>query len=139
MARARKFAAVAGTVLVLALLVSSCVARGVRDDGARPARVRLLRHRQQEVAYEILRTTAGGGSDQLTLEKYVLRGDVATFVVINRSSKPHGFVFYGHTIRPLKPGARTRFSALADPTRLVSRIASTPAGGKRFKGVFPVY
>jgi hypothetical protein len=138
MARARKFAAVAGTVCVLALLVSSA------SLGA-PATTAPGRHvfvyfviGNKNVAYEILRTTAGGGSDQLTLEKYVLRGDVATFVVINRSSKPRGFVFYGHTIRPLKPGARTRFSA-----SLIRRgsfpYASTPAGGKKFKGVFPVY
>jgi hypothetical protein len=92
----------------------------------------------KDVAYEILRTTAGGGTDQLTLEKYVLRGDVATFVVINRSSKPHGFDFYGHKIAALKPGARTRFTA-----SLIRRgsfpYASTPSGGKKFKGVFPVY
>jgi hypothetical protein len=90
-----------------------------------------------KIAYEILRTTAGGGTDNLIGEKYVVRGDLATFVIINRSKKPHGFVFYGHTIHPLKPGARAHFS-----TTLLRRgsypYASTPAAGRAFKGIFPV-
>lgn len=92
----------------------------------------------KRIAYEILRTTAGGGTDQLILEKYVVRGDFATFIVINRGKKPHGFSFYGHKIRSLGPGKRTRFSAT-----LLRRgsfpYAGTPGRTRAFKGVFPVY
>jgi hypothetical protein len=125
-------------VLVLAL-VGTSVSTGARATTAPGKHVYVyFVIGKKNVAYEILRTTAGGGTDQLTLEKYVVRGDVATFVVINRSSKPHGFVFYGHTIRLLKPGARTHFSASL-LRRGSFRYASTPPGGKAFKGVFPVY
>jgi hypothetical protein len=91
----------------------------------------------KSVHYEILRTTAGGGTDQLILEKYVVRGDVATFTVINRGKKPHGFTFYGHEIRALQPGKRTHFDA-----PLLRRGAfpyvGTPGRGRAFRGVFPV-
>jgi hypothetical protein len=92
----------------------------------------------KRVGHEILRTTAGGGTDQLILEKYVVRGDLATFIVINRGKKPHGFTFYGHKIRSLGPGKRTRFTVT-----LLRRgsfpYAATPGRGKAFRGVFPVY
>ena len=91
----------------------------------------------KKIAYEILRTTAGGGNNELFLEKYVVRGDFATFYVINRGHKRHGFTFYGHQIPPLKPGTRAHFSA-----SLLRRgsfpYASTTDKGKAFKGVFPV-
>jgi hypothetical protein len=90
------------------------------------------------VRYEILRTTAGGGTDFVTLEKYVVRGDVATFIVINRGKKPHGFTFYGHKIRTLGPGKRTHFNE-ALLRRGSFPYAGTPGRGKAFKGAFPVY
>jgi hypothetical protein len=92
----------------------------------------------KRVAYEILRTTAGGGTDQLTLTQYVVRGDLATFYIINRAHKRHGFTFFGRKIPPLKPGARVHFTA-----SLIRRgrypYASTPNQGKAFRGVFPVF
>ncbi len=91
----------------------------------------------KKVAYEILRHTAGGGSDQLFLEKYVVRGDRATFIIINRSKTPHGFTFYGHKIPLLKPGKRAHFA-----TTLLRRgsypYVATTSGKKPFKGKFPV-
>src|SRR5690349_21373976 len=86
----------------------------------------------KKVAYEILRTTAGGGTDQLFLEKYVNRGDWATFYIINRSHKTRGFTFYGHEIKPLKPGKRAHF-ATALLRRGAFPYASTPPGGKAFR------
>jgi len=88
------------------------------------------------IRYEILRDTAGGGNDFQFLEKYVLRGDVATFVVVNRGKKAHDFVFYGHKFKSLKPGKRVHFT-----TPLVRRgsfpYAST-GREKGYRGVFPV-
>ena len=92
----------------------------------------------KKVAYEIFRTSAGGGTDELFLEKYVVRGDFATFYVINRAKKPHGFSFYGHKIAPLKPGHRAHFNATL-LKRGTFAFASTPAAGKAFRGLFPVY
>jgi hypothetical protein len=91
----------------------------------------------KKVAYEILRTTAGGGTDQLFLEKYVSRGDWATFTIINRSHKPHGFSFYGHRFKTLKPGRRVHFAAPL-LRRGAFSYASTPAAGKAFRGTFRV-
>ena len=87
--------------------------------------------------YQIYRTTAGGGSDQLFLEKWVVRGDQATIIVINRGKKPHGLEFYGHKVGPLRPGKRQTFSAT-----LLRRgsfpYESTTDRGKTFRGKFPI-
>jgi hypothetical protein len=127
-------------VIVLALgLLSSSVSLGASRTTA-PGNHVLVYFviNDKKVAYEIFRTTAGGGTDQLFLEKYVVRGDFATFYVINRARKPHGFDFYGHKIGPLKPGTRTHFNATL-LKRGTFPFASTPAGGKAFRGIFPVY
>ena len=91
-----------------------------------------------EVRYQIYRTTAGGGTDQLFLEKWVLRGDNATFIFITRGKKTHELTFYGHKIGPLKPGKRARFNA-ALLKRGKFAYSSTTDRGKGFRGVFPVY
>ena len=91
----------------------------------------------KNVAYQTLRTTAGGGTDQLFPDKFVQRGDWVTVTIVNRSHKPHGFTFYGHRFKLIKPGHRTRFA-----TALLHRgsfaYASTPAAGKAFRGKFSV-
>ncbi len=58
--------------------------------------------------------------------------------MINRGKKPHGFTFFGHDIRSLKPGTRTHFTA-ALLRRGTFPYASPTDSGKHFKGVFPVY
>jgi hypothetical protein len=89
------------------------------------------------IRYEILRETAGGGTNELTLEKYVFRGDLATFFVINRGHKRHGFSFDGRHFSALRPGTRAHFT-----TTLLRRgsyaYQGTPDNGKSFRGVFPV-
>jgi len=93
----------------------------------------------RNVSYTIYRKTAGAqNSDQLFLEKWVVRGDVATFFVVNRGKKPHGFAFLGKKWAALKPGHRAHFSR---PLLVRGRYAyrSTTDKGKAFKGVFPVY
>lgn len=135
MVRASTYAAFA----VAALTLSCCSASLAASRTTAPGRHVLVYFviNDKRVSYEILRTTAGGGTDQLMLEKYVVRGDVATFYIINRGHRRYGFKFFGHTIPPLKPGARTHFSA-----SLIRRgsypYASTPDKGKAFRGVFPV-
>jgi hypothetical protein len=91
----------------------------------------------QKIVYAIYRQTANGAGD-LFLEQYVVRGDFATFVVVNRGKKVHNFVFFGKKIPLLKPGARVRFRQ-----PLVVRgsfpYASTVDKGKAFRGVFTIY
>jgi hypothetical protein len=91
----------------------------------------------KKVAYEIFRHAAGGATDQLFPEKYVLRGDRATFIIINRSKNPHGFTFFGHKIRVVKPGKRAHFSVTLLRRGSYAYVATT-SGKKAFKGKFPV-
>ncbi len=90
----------------------------------------------QRLQYAIYREGPNGVND-LFLEKYVVRGDFATFTVINRSSKTHSFAFMKKRFT-LKPGRKARFS-----TSLLLRGAfpySSPGEpGKAWNGVFPVY
>jgi hypothetical protein len=92
----------------------------------------------KQIRYQIYRTTAGGGTDQLFLEKWVVRGDNATVIFINRGKRAHELSFYGHRLGPLKPGKRVKFTA-----SLIKRgkfaYSSTTDHGKRYSGVFPVY
>jgi len=134
---ARRYAALASAVLALGLAASPAFGAARTTAPGKHVLVYFVIS-DKNVAYEILRTTAGGGTDQLTLEKYVVRGDVATFYIINRSKKAHGFSFYGHEIRSLGPGRRVHFSATL-LRRGSFAYASTPGKGKAFKGVFPVY
>jgi hypothetical protein len=92
----------------------------------------------QKIAYAIYRTMQGGNINELTLQRYVVRGDFAKFFVINRGKKPHSFDFYGHKIPTLKPGGKVHFSA-ALLRRGAFPYASTTDPGKAFRGVFPVY
>ena len=139
MVRARRFAGVAGAVLALALLCSSASLAGSRT--TEPGKHVLVYFiiDDQKIHYAIYRKTQGDvGTDILFLEKWVVRGDFATFFVINRGKKPHGFAFLGKKFAALKPGHKARFSKA-----LIARGAfpyrSTTDQGKAFKGVFPVY
>jgi hypothetical protein len=134
--RARRFVALAGALLALALLCSSASFAAYRT--TQPAKKVMVYFviTDKNIAYEILRPTVAGGGDQY-LEKYVLRGDFATFFVINRGKKPHGFAFLGKKFAPLKPGRRTHFSR-ALLVRGAFPYRSTTDPGKAFKGVFRV-
>ena len=136
MKRARRLTAITG--IALALLGSSGSLAGTRT--TQPGKTVLVYFvvNDQRTAYAIYREQQGGGTNELTLEKYVLRGDFAKFFVINRGKKPHGFVFYGHKIPTLKPGAKVHFSAML--LRRGSFPYSSPTDpGKAFSGKFPVY
>ena len=137
MARIPIFARVAGAAVALVLLCSpaALAARTTTAPGKHVLVYFVIDDRM--IRYEILRQTAGGGSDFLLLQKYVVRGDQATFIIINRGSKPHNFVFYGHKIRQLEPGKRTRFSAAL--LRRGSFPYASAGTAKGFRGVFPVY
>jgi hypothetical protein len=136
--RARRLGAVVGAALVLTLLCSSASLAGSRT--TQPGKTVLVYFviNDQKIAYAIYREVQGGGTNELTLEKYVLRGDFAKFFVINRGKKSHGFVFFGHKIPILKPGGKVHFSAT-----LLRRgsfpYRSTTDPGKAFRGAFPVY
>jgi hypothetical protein len=93
----------------------------------------------QKVDHLIFREKANesGGTD-LTAEPYFIRGNVATFIVVNRGKKPHGFAFLGKKIAPVKPGARVRFARRALLSRGLFPYSSTNDRGKALKGVLKV-
>jgi len=134
--RAHRLAALVGAALALALLCSSAsFARSGTTAPSQSVSVYFV-ITDQRISYEILRTTTAG-SGNLILEKYVVRTDFATFMVINRGKKRHGFVFLGKTFE-LKPGHRARFSrTLLARGFFPYRSPTDP--GKAFTGVFPVY
>jgi hypothetical protein len=134
--RARRLAAMAGSALALALLCSSAsLAGGTTTAPSQKVTVYFV-ITDQKIAYEILRATTGGGGD-VTLEKYVLRGDYATIVVINRGKKKHGFTFLGKKL-VVTPGHRAHFFRPL-LVRGAFPYRSTTDPGKAFRGVFPVY
>ena len=136
MLRARRLAAVASAALALALLGSSTSFARIRTTAPSQNVTVYFVITDKKIAYEILRaTTAGGGST--LLEKYVVRSDFATFVVINRGKKAHSFVFLGKKFA-LPPGHRAHFSR-ALLVRGSFPYRSTTDPGKAFRGVFPVY
>jgi hypothetical protein len=135
---ARRFTAVAGAAVALALLCSPASLAATRT--TQPGKTVLVYFviNDQKIAYAIYRTMQGGNTNELTLQRYVVRGDFAKFFVINRGKKPHSFDFYGHKIPTLKPGGKVHFSA-ALLRRGAFPYASTTDPGKAFRGVFPVY
>jgi hypothetical protein len=136
--RARRLAALAGAVLALALLCSSpSFAASTTTAPGKNVLVYFVIDDQQ-IRYQIYRETQGGGSSDLYLEKYVLRGDYASFFVINRGKKQHGFAFMGKKFASLRPGHRAHFNQ-ALLVRGSFPYRSTTDRGKLFKGVFRVY
>lgn len=139
MIRARQFAAVVGVALALALLCSAAsLAGSATTEPGKKVLVYFIIN-DDKISYTIYRKTAGSDNgDLLFLEKWVVRGDVATFFVVNRGKKPHGFAFLGKKWAALKPGHRAHFSR---PLLIRGRYPyrSTTDPGKAFKGVFPVY
>jgi hypothetical protein len=134
--RARRVAAVAGAALALALLCSSASLAARRTTAPSQNVTVYFVITDKKIAYEILRATTGGSGD-LTLEKYVLRGDFANFIVINRGKKPHSFDFLGKKLS-LSPGRRAHFfRSLVVRGKFPYRSTTDP--GKAFRGVFPVY
>ena len=138
MFRARRFVTLAGAVLALALLCSSASLAGSRT--TQPGKNVLVYFiiNDEKVFYTIYRESQGGGTDYLTLERYVVRGDFATFFVINRGKKSHGFAFFGKKFATVSPGHKAHFSR-ALIRRGAFPYGSTTDPGKAFKGVFRVY
>jgi hypothetical protein len=137
MARTRRLAAVTGTCLALGgLCASASVAATTTTAPGKTVLVYFVLN-EKKILFQIYRTTQGGGSGELTLEKYVLRGDFAKFFVINRGKKQHGFAFLGKKFI-VKPGRKAHFSESL-LTRGAFPYHSTTDRGKAFKGVFKVY
>lgn len=139
MFRAHRFAAAAVAALALALLCSSASVAGTRT--TEPGKHVLVYFviDDQKISYVIYRKTLGSDAGDLTfLEKWVVRGDFATFFVVNRGKKPHGFTFLGKKWAALKPGQKAHFNR-ALLIRGGFPYRSTTDKGKAFKGVFPVY
>jgi len=134
--KARRLAALAGVALALALLCSSASFAATRTTAPSQNVSVYFVFTDQKLAYEILRATTGG-TGEVMLEKYVMRGDFATFIVINRSKKPQGFAFLGKTFA-LKPGQKAHFSKPL-LVRGSFPYRSTTDSSKAFRGVFPVY
>jgi hypothetical protein len=136
--RARRSTAVVGAALALALLCSSASLAASKT--TQPGKTVLVYFilNDQKTAYTIYRTAQGGGTNDLFLEKWIVRGDFATFIVVNRGTKPHGFAFLGKKFPALSPGHKARFSR-SMITRGAFPYRSTTDKGKAFQGVFPVY
>jgi hypothetical protein len=135
MVRARRLAAIGGAVLALAVWVPTSVAGTSTTAPGKNVLVYFVINDQQ-IRYQIYRETQGGGTSDLFLEKYVLRGDFASFFVINRGKKQHGFAFLGKKFT-VRPGRRAHFSK-ALLVRGAYRYRSTTDPGKAFRGVFRV-
>jgi len=94
----------------------------------------------QKVDHLIFREKANesGGTD-LTSEGYYIRGNVATFIVVNRGKKPHPFTFLGKKLGSVKPGGRVRFARRALLSRGSFPYSSKTSRGKTDRGVLKVY
>ena len=140
MVRARRLAALAGAVLALGAFGLWLPASFAASRTTAPGKNVLVYFviDDQQIRYQIYRETAGGGASDLYLEKYVLRGDYASFFVINRGKKLHGFAFMGKKFASLPPGHRAHFNR-ALLVRGSFPYRSTTDRGKLFKGVFRVY
>ena len=136
MSRARRLAATAG---IVALALSSSSAAVAASRTTAPGKTVLVYFviDDKRILFQAYRTTQGGGANELTLEKYVLRGDFAKFFVINRGKKRHGFAFLGKKFT-VRPGRRAHFSESL-LVRGAFRYQSTTDRGKSFQGVFRVY
>jgi hypothetical protein len=135
MVRARRLAAISGAVLALAVWVPTSVAGTKTTAPGKNVLVYFVINDQQ-IRYQIYRETQGGGTSDLFLEKYVLRGDFASFFVINRGKKQHGFAFLGKKFT-VRPGRRAHFSK-ALLVRGAFPYRSTTDPGKLFRGLFRV-
>jgi hypothetical protein len=134
--RARRPTAVAGAAIALALLCSSAsFARNETTAPSQSVKVYFV-ITDTKVAYEILRETSAGANDT-TLEKFVYRGDFATFFVINRGKKKHSFDFLGKKFA-LSPGHSAHFfKALLLRGAFPYQSPTDP--GKAFRGLFAVH
>ena len=139
MLQARRLAALVGGLLALALLCSSAsVAETRTTEPGKHVLVYFIIN-DQRISYTIYRKTVGSEfNDLLFLEKWVVRGDFATFFVINRGKNPHGFTFLGKKWTAVAPGHKEHFTH-ALLVRGAFPYRSTTDPGKAFKGVFPVY
>lgn len=134
--RVRRLAAVAGALLAVALICSQTSFAGSTTTAPSQEVTVYFVITDQKIAYEILRATTAG-SGEVLLEKYVVRGDIASFVIINRGKKTHSFLLMGKRF-VLRPGHRAHF---ARPllVRGAFPYRSTTDPGKAFRGVFRVY
>jgi len=137
--RARRLTAILGAGVALALLCSSVSLAGSRT--TQPGKTVLVYFviNDQKIAYAIYRTMQGGNTNELTLQRYVVRGDFAKFFVINRGKKPHPFTFLGKKLGSVKPGGRVRFARRALLSRGSFPYSSKTSRGKTDRGVLKVY
>lgn len=132
--------AVVGAALALALLGSSASLGDTRTTEPGKNAVVYFILEDQKIVVQIFRKTPNdSGYFDLYPEKYLVRGDFATFIAVNRGKKPHGLVFLGKKIAPLKPGRKARITQRALLIRGAFRYRSTTDQGKAFRGKFLVY
>lgn len=136
----RRFAVLGSAFVALALAAvpASLAQRATTSPGNR-VQVYFVIRSDKSVTTTIYRLTAGGGSDVTYLDKYVLRGDIATFFIVNRTKKPYGFEFYGHRFAVLKPGKKDHFDATLLKRGSFPFELTAPGGRAPLKGVFHVY
>jgi hypothetical protein len=130
---------VAGAMCALALLCSagSLAGRATTEPGHTLVVYIIMDDKKiRPIIYRVGANDSGG--QDLTFEPVLIRGDVATFIVLNRGKKPHGVTLFGKKTGPLKPGARVRLDRRALLYRGSLPYSSTTDRGKAFKGVIPI-
>jgi len=125
-----------GVILVLSLAGPSASFAATRTTQPGKNVLVYFVYTAQRLNYAIYRVGQLGLSD-LYIERYVVRGDHATFIVINRSKRVHTFVFMKKNFT-VKPGRRAHFSRVL-VVRGAFPYSSTSDPGAAFKGVFKIF
>jgi hypothetical protein len=126
-------------MLALALLCASTSLAETRTTAPGKNAVVYFILQDQKIVVQIFRKTPNdSGYYDLYPERYLVRGDFATFIAVNRGKKRHGLVFLGKKIAPLKPGGKERITRRALLVRGAFPYRSTTDRGKAFKGLFRV-
>lgn len=139
MFRARRSAVLAGA-LTLAFLGSSASHAATRTTAPGKTAVVYFVLQDQKIVVQIFRKTPNdSGYFDLYPERYLVRGDFATFFAVNRGKKRHGVVFLGKKVVSLKPGHKVRLLQKPLLVRGAFPYRSTTDRGKAFKGLFRVF
>ena len=125
------------SVVALSLLAPAASLSGIRTTA--PGRNVLVYfiYDDKKLAVAIYRESSAGGTDELYVEKYVVRGDFAKFIVINRSKKARKLVFMKRTVT-VAPRKQVTFFSKALLQRGRYRYSSPADPRRAFGGVFPV-
>jgi hypothetical protein len=92
----------------------------------------------QKIGLAVYRTSVVSGIQYLEQLSRIVRGDVATFKVVNRGKQPHSFFLLGKKTKALKPGGKAQFTVSLLRRGSFPYYASTIKKPEGLKGVFTV-